>query len=394
MSRAAHSLFAVCAPGLEPVAEAELQALGIEGRAETGGVAFNGPDAVLFRASLGLRTATRLLLRLGEFRARSFADLERHAGSLPWRRVLGPGARVRLRVSCGLSKLYHERAVAERLLAAIGSAAGATPAPANARRDEETGDDAQLFVVRVLRDVCTVSADTSGAPLYMRGYRQALARAPLRETLAAALLIAARWPGDVPLLDPLCGSGTIAIEGALIARRIPPALANTGHLPRRFRFMDWPGFAATEFAAAVERARAAIRTRAGGPVLASDHSAGAIRAATANAERAGVRGDIEFTVRALADLRVPGPHGWLVTNAPYGVRAGDDASIRVLAREFACHVGSTLAGWTVAALTADNAMRGALGPDALERLATRNGGIPVRLRVREPVPETPARPVP
>jgi putative N6-adenine-specific DNA methylase len=394
MSRAAHSLFAVCAPGLEPVAASELQALGIEGRAEAGGIAFKGADAVLFRASLGLRTATRLLLRLGEFRARSFADLERHAGSLPWRRVLGPGARVRLRVSCGLSRLYHEGAVAERLLAAIGNAAAATPAPATPRRDEEAGDDAQLFVVRILRDVCTVSADASGAPLYMRGYRQALARAPLRETLAAALLIAARWPGDVPLLDPLCGSGTIAIEGALMARGIPPALANPGHLPRRFRFMDWPGFAAAEFAAAVERAIAAIRPHAGAPILASDRNAGAIRAATANAERAGVRGDIEFTVRALADLCVPGPRGWLVTNAPYGVRAGDDASNRELAREFGRHVGSTLAGWTVAALTADNAMRGALGPGAVERIATRNGGIPVRLRVREPVPETPSGPGP
>lgn len=388
MSRTVDSLFAVCAPGLEPVTEAELLALGCPARAAPGGVAFPGSDAELYRASLELRTATRVLLRLGEFRARTFAELERHAARLPWTRVLGPGARVRLRVSSSKSKLYHEGAVAERLLAVIEAGTGAGAAPARDAMGEDETDDAQLVVVRLLRDQCTVSADTSGNPLYMRGYRQALAKAPLRETLAAGMLLAAGWPGTAPLLDPLCGSGTIAIEAALLARGVPPALANGAHEPRRFRFQEWPGHQPGRFDAAVRSARAAIRVAAAAPIVASDRNAGAIRAARANAERAGVSDDIEFAVRPLAAARAAAPGGWLVTNPPYGVRVGGRAESRALAHELARLVRSTLAGWVIVALAADEGVRRALGPGTVELLRTRNGGIPVRLLRREPGPET------
>ena len=242
--------FAVCAPGLEPLVAAELAALGITPREERGGVEFEADRRALFRANLRLRTATRVLLRLGTFRARTFAELERRARGVPWDRLLGAGDHYRLRVSSAKSKLYHEGAVAERLHGVIEAKTGAREATrveaGEGEADPESlAADAQLFVVRFFRDECTVSADTSGAPLYMRGYRQELARAPLRETLAAAMLLAARWPMDEMLMDPFCGSGTIPIEAALLARRIPPGLASHDRVPRAFRFETWPDHVAS-----------------------------------------------------------------------------------------------------------------------------------------------------
>jgi len=216
-------LFAVAAPGLEAICAAELRALGIAAAAEPGGVAWEGTMDDLRRANLWLRTAGRVVVRAGSFHARSFIELERHARRVPWERWVTRGRAVRLRVTSKKSKLYHEGAIAERLLGFIGDRVGGLGASSAVKGADDEGDDggdAQLFVVRVHRDEVTISADSSGALLHLRGYRQALAKAPLRETLAAALLAASRWDGVAPLVDPLCGSGTIAIEGAWMARRI------------------------------------------------------------------------------------------------------------------------------------------------------------------------------
>ena len=386
MERTGLSLFAVCAPGLEPLVEAELRGLGIAGVAEPGGVAFDGGAVELSRANLELRTATRVLRRLGTFRARTFGELERHARAVWWANVLTAGAEVRLRVSCSKSRLYHEGAVAERMYDAIGERTGARPA-ARAVTDDDDSADAQLIVVRFHRDVCTVSADTSGAPLHMRGYRQALAKAPLRETLAAAMLLGSRWPADVMLLDPLCGSGTIAIEAALLARRVPPALAGPDRRPRDFRFRAWPDHDSAVFDREVVRLRAAILDTALVPVLASDRNAGAIRAATSNAERAGVASDVGFEIRDLDAVRPPSGTGWLVTNPPYGVRVGDRAESRAVAALLARLGRTTFSRWTLVALTADAGLGRRLEGSS-EALRTRNGGIPVHLLVRPPGAET------
>ncbi|MGH7719742.1 MAG: THUMP domain-containing class I SAM-dependent RNA methyltransferase, partial [Gemmatimonadaceae bacterium] len=255
-------LFAVTAPGLQEIAAGELRSLGM---AVTGvepeGVSFRGTPADLYRANLWVRTVSRVVARVGEFHARRFDELERHARRQPWERFVRAGAPVRLRVTCRKSRLYHSDAVAERVAAAIafrtdgdaasgagrgvpdaghrGSGRGSSERDGQGEGDEARGDDdalGQLVIVRLLRDVCTVSIDSSGALLHRRGYRLAGARAPLRETLAAGTLLASGWPGNVPLLDPLCGSGTIPIEATLIARNIAPGAR------RGFAFMQWPDF--------------------------------------------------------------------------------------------------------------------------------------------------------
>ncbi len=371
--------FAVAAPGLEPMVAEELRALGEQPVPEDGGVSWQGNDESLYRALLHLRLASRVLVRLGSFGARGFAELERQARRLDWQRHVEPGMPVLLRVTARKSRLYHEGAIAERLLGVIGAAAGSSVIRSV---DDERIDaaGAQMFVVRFLRDRCTISADAAGALLHLRGYRQQVARAPLRETLAAALLHAVT-PHDVPLLDPLCGSGTIPIEAALRARRIPPGLATAAREPREFRFEHWPDFDARLWQGVVDDARADILTTAPAPVFGSDRDAGAVAAARANAARAGVLDDIILDQLPLGDARIPPGTGVLLTNPPYGVRVGERAGLRDLYAALGNLARRRLRGWRVGLLCADARLCAQLRLPLHSALTTRNGGIPVELLV-------------
>ena len=257
-SSSAFKVFASTGPGLESIASGELKALGIRGRQEIGGVAFNADLQRLYEANLWLRTATRVLVRLGSFHASTFYELERRAKKLPWADFLPASGDVRLRVTCRKSRLYHSDAVGERVLSAIvGSVSHVIGGAATGTDDENTDAESadasetldapdfatgsereagQLFVVRIVNDECEVSADSSGELLHRRGYRRETAKAPLRETIAAAMVLASGWKRNEALLDPLCGAGTIPIEAAMIACKIAPGLK------RNFQFMKWPGF--------------------------------------------------------------------------------------------------------------------------------------------------------
>ena len=382
--------FAACALGLEELVAAELHSLSIQPDvtdAEPGGVAFDATPEMLYRANLHLRTASRVLVRLGDFRVRALGELQRRAKELEWERFIGAGRSVRLRVTCRKSRLYHSGAVAERVSNAItrrsagvtdesivAGAAGsrARSSDAAGAEDESAGEDAQLVVVRLFHDRCTISIDSSGALLHRRGYRLATAKAPLRETLAAALLLASGWDPRAPLLDPMCGSGTIAIEGALLARRIAPGLR------RDFGFVHWPEFDRALWERLLGEARALVLPSSPAVIQASDRDAGAIAAAIANAERAGVAGDVELTRRAISAIEPPLVPGWLVTNPPYGARVGEHDQLRNLYSQLGRVVKTKCAGWTVALLSADSRLDSRLGIQLTTVLKTRNGGIAVR----------------
>ena len=378
MSTDALTCFAIAPPGLEAVVAGELRGLGAVPVVTQGGVEFEADTRLLYDANLRLRVASRVLVRSARFRARTFFELERHAKKIPWATYLEAGGSVALRVTSRKSKLYHEGAIAERLMSAISANVGAVRQ--HNAGDDETGDaaDAQLFVVRFVRDECVVSADSSGALLHRRGYRQALAKAPLRENIAAALLLASGWDGSRPLLDPMCGSGTIPIEAALLARNIPPALANTGHAARAFAFEQWPHHDIVVWKRNVALAREQIRAQPGVRIVGSDRDAGAITAATANAVRAGVADNTEFAQRPVSAADVASMDTWVVSNPPYGVRVGGGdtrdlyAALGRLAREKAP------AGRVV--LLTPEAGAGTYAGLPLQTLAeTRNGGIVVRI---------------
>jgi putative N6-adenine-specific DNA methylase len=236
----------------------------------------------------------------------------------------------------------------------------------------------QLVVVRFIRDGCTVSIDSSGVLLHQRGYRQAVAKAPLRETIAAALLLAGGWRGSRPLVDPFCGSGTIAIEGALLARRIAPGLAAASREPRPYAFQHWPGYDAAAFQVIVDRSRERILPAADVPIVAADRNAGAIAAAESNAGRAGVRADVELLRQPLSQLRPPGHPGHVVTNPPYGVRIGERDELEPLYAALGRMAAEELRGWTIVLLAAEPELAAATRLRLRELFATRNGGIAVR----------------
>ncbi|MBV9879705.1 MAG: hypothetical protein JO180_04375 [Gemmatirosa sp.] len=374
-----HAAFAVTAPGLAPLAADELRALHIVPTAvEPGGVAFEATPEKLWTANLWLRTASRVVVRVAHFRVTAFHELERFARAVAWERFVDATRPIALRVTCRKSRLYHSDAVAERVGAAIARRVGSAGGWAAARDDDqdERDDDgeaaAQLFTVRIVHDVCTVSVDASGTLLHRRGYREALARAPLRETLAAALLLASRWDGRAPLLDPMCGSGTIPIEGALLARRIAPGRR------RRFAFMDWPDFDAARWQALLDRADADALPAAPGPILASDRDAGAVRATQENAERAGVAADLQIARRPLSAIEPPDGRGWVVTNPPYGKRVGEGDALGPLYAAFGDVLRARAPGWSVLMLSADPRLERRTGLSWREALHTANGGIPVR----------------
>ena len=372
-----HRCFAVTAPGLEPLCAAELRALlGRAAAPEPGGVAFEATDEELYAANLWLRTASRVTVRLAEFTAGSFRELEGHARRVPWGAVAERDQPLRLRVTCRKSRLYHSDAVAERVAAAVAyQLGGETPYTTAGGEGDEADEegDAQLLVVRFLHDHCTVSADSSGALLHRRGYRQAVGRAPLRETLAAGLLLASGYDGSAPLVDPLCGSGTIPIEAALIARRLAPGRR------RRFAFERWPGFDGRVWDALLAGADDAARPRASHPILASDRDAGAVDAALANAERAGVAGDVTVARHAVSDAPAPPGPGWLVTNPPYGKRVGEEAALRDLWARLGQWARVRCPGGQAALLAPDPALGRQLGLPLRPALRTANGGLPVQV---------------
>jgi len=358
---------AVCAPGVEQVCASELGGLGIRiRRAFRGGVEFSASDRELYNTNVWLRTATRIVVRVAQFEAGGFGELERHAQEVPWERWVAPGSRPQVRATSTSSRLYHTGAIEERLADVAGS-----------------GDEAGLLLVaRVIHGRVTLSIDSSGAPLYQRGWRLESAKAPLRETLAAAILLASGWDRESPLADPMCGSGTIPIEAALLAAGLPPGAGRT------FAFQEWPSFQPGTWASVW--AAAAEATAADRPVpriTGSDRDAGAVGAAAANATRAGVADLVDFRTASLSaaspvwvDDGATAP-GWLITNPPYGRRVGAGSDLRDLYATLGRVAREHFGGWRVGLLAADTRLAGHTGLALEERLRTENGGVSVKFLV-------------
>jgi putative N6-adenine-specific DNA methylase len=368
------SFFVVTAPGLGEFTAQELRSLEIEPVLEPGGLLFKGDLSALYRANLQLRTASRVLARLGNFFfATTFPELQKRASRLPWERFLTPGQPVSLHVTCRSSKLYHSDAVARIVTKAISERMGqASPLH---KPDEESNDPPQLVIVRLADDKCTVSVDSSGVLLHKRGYRQAVAKAPLRETLAAGILLASGWDRVSPLLDPFCGSGTIPIEAALMALGIPPGSR------RRFAFMGWPGYDKQLWNTLITREPKATGDLY--PILGSDRDAGAIKMSHENAERAGVVEFIEFKCQAVSAITPPflarDEPGWVVTNPPYGLRISEGRDLRNLYAQFGHVLREKCPGWNVAVLCSDPALLGHMQVKLDMSLGLVNGGVHVRV---------------
>jgi len=246
------------------------------------------------------------------------------------------------------------------------------PPPVQKYHEDSGKELPQLIVVRLAGNLCTVSIDSSGDLLHRRGYRLATAKAPLRETLASAMVLASGWNTNSPLLDPFCGSGTIPIEAALWARRFP-----AGHA-RRFAFMDWPHFDSGFWKKLLADAAKAISSDIP-DIIASDRDRGAIQAAQANAERAGVADFIEFSHKAISAIGPPPGPGWVITNPPYGVRLRKTKDLRNLYAQLGKILRTRCPGWHVAILCDRIQLVHSTGLNLDKGIPMMNGGLKVRL---------------
>jgi 23S rRNA G2445 N2-methylase RlmL len=307
------ALFATAAKGTEGALRDELRELGFRGvRADRGGVHFAGSLSEGFRACVELGTAVRVLYRLDEFDAPDGDALYEGVRALDWEPYLTPRHTLAVRAASRASALTHTQFIAQRTKDAV---VDQLRDRLGARPSVDLADPDLALFVHLVRDRATVYLDLSGESLHRRGYRSLALEAPIKETLAASVLRIVAWDRRRPLLDPMCGSGTIAIEAALLARRIAPGLFR-----ERFGVERWASHdddAARRAAAIREEARAKTLPE-GPPILASDIDPGAVAVTLENARAAGVA--IRVERRAVRDLAPATPAGHVVTNPPYGER--------------------------------------------------------------------------
>ena len=361
-------IFLVCPPGLEGILREETLEAGFAGaKTVPGGVTFTAQGwGAVWRANLVLRGATRVLVRVGEFYAGHLSQLDKRAHQIPWGQYLAPGAGVRVEASCRKSKIYHSGAAAERVARAIADAMGV-----NAH--DETG---RLVMVRFERDTCTVSVDMSGEPLHKRGFRQAVGKAPLRESLAALLLRACRYQPGEPVVDPMCGAGTLVLEAAERAAALAPGRA------RAFAFETAPDFDDQRWAAMRARVASKARQDHSAPVVFGfDRNATVIDMAIANAGRASVAELTRFAAQPISALEPPtAERGLVIVNPPYGERIGEKSQLIALYQAFGGVMRARFSGWRVGLVTSDDALAKATGlPFDSVSAPIPHGGLKVRL---------------
>ncbi len=321
--------FAVTVPGLEPLLAAELSALGVPGRQVHGGVEGRVSLPLLWSIHRYSNLAESVRVRLKGFTARDFATLEERLSRLPWHAYVARGAAVDIRVACHRSKLFHSDAVAQRVRAVLRQRLDVSPP------DPARGDAAQRIFLRLSRDEVTTSVDASGPLLYRRGYRTEVGAAPLRETLACAMIEVLRQASAEPIAavwDPFCGSGVLPLEWLRMARGIAPGAS------RRFAFEHWPSHPR---AAYEHWSRLQEVTAAGGALQAwgSDIADRAIRGARANERSLGELYGGALTCRwEVGDFRKVEalvPIGTAVlANPPYARRIGDGRGVAKLHADF------------------------------------------------------------
>jgi len=356
-------IFLVTAPGLESALCAEAREKRFrDPKIVKGGVTVSGAWPDVWRANLELRGASRILARIAEFRAMHLAQLDKRARKVAWGEVLRADAPFWVEASCKASRIYHQGAAAQRITKAIHETLGAP-----------VEEEAEVVVkARIDDDLCTISIDTSGASLHKRGHKEAVAKAPMRENLAALFLRQCGFDGTEPVVDPMCGSGTFVIEAAEIAAGLKPGRS------RRFAFEQLKTFDSAIW----QRMR-------GNPELrkpdvrfyGSDRDAGAVAMSRANAERASVAAMTEFKQQAISDLTPPdGPPGLVIVNPPYGGRIGDPRQLNALYRALGQTLRARFTGWRVGVITNETPLAEATGlPFAPPGDPVSHGGLRVRL---------------
>jgi len=360
-------LVATTAFGLEAVARREIEALGFKiTEREDGRVTYIANEAGIARSNLWLRCADRILLKMGEFGAETFEDLFQGMKGIPWETLIPENGNFVVGVSSVKSKLSSVPAcqsVAEKaLITRLSETYG----------EQRFSKDGAGFEVklRILKDRCTVTVDTSGAGLHKRGYRTSGTLAPIKETLAAGLVMLSFWKEGRLLADPFCGSGTIAIEAAMIGRNIAPGLG------RSFAAEEWDFVPGEIWKRERAEAYKKITPEKDIRISASDISSKAISAARENADNAGVADCVDFSVKSFSAFAESAANGGvIVCNPPYGERMGDKAQLEKVYRELKKFMDEN-PEWSLFLITSDKEfeLKG-MGRPAVRRRKLYNGRI-------------------
>ena len=366
------NLIATAAAGLEAVVGRELRDLGYECQVENGKVRFSGDLTAIIESNLWLRAADRIKIVVGQFPASTFEELFQGGYRLDWENYLPLGCKFPIsKAKCVKSKLHNEPSVQ-----AISKKAVVKKLQKHFHRPEgvplqELGAEFRIEV-SILKDLATVMIDTTGSSLFKRGYRVEKGGAPIKENMAAAILLLSNWYPDKPLIDPTCGSGTFCIEAALMARKIAPGLK------RQFAFEEWNWVDQQLVAEARQRAKKQIDWDLELDISGSDIDARLVEIAKKNAQAAGVEADIHFKQMRLQDLKTDKTNGVIISNPPYGERLLDDEAIVTLYRE----MGQTFAPletWSKFILTSDEQFEVRYGQQADKKRKLYNGTLKVDL---------------
>lgn len=358
-------LIATTAFGIEAVAGRELKKLGYEDQLiENGKVTFAGDENAICRTNLWLRTADRVLLKMGEFKALSFEELFEKTKALPWEEWIPEDAEFPVEGKSIDSKLFSvpdcqaivKKAVVERLKTKY-------------KRDwfEEQGPKYRIEVA-LLKDMATLTIDTSGAGLHKRGYRKLVSGAPLKETLACAMLLISRWNKDRILVDPFCGSGTIPIEAAMIGRNIAPGLK------REFAAEAWPSISKKLWLAAREEANDLIENERELRIHGSDINDEMMSLARYHAKQAGVETGIHLQRMPMSELKSRYKYGFIICNPPYGERLGEMKEIEKLYKQMGT-VFSSLDSWSYYVITSHPEFEKLFGRRADKKRKLYNGRL-------------------
>ena len=318
-----YELIAPCHFGLEAVLKREIYDLGYEiVSVENGKVTFTGDAEAICRANINLRTAERVLLKVGQFKAVTFTELFDHVAELPWEEFIPEDGKFWVTKANSVnSKLFSssdiqsivKKAIVERL-----------------KKKYQTGwfkENGSAYPLRVtiMKDIVTISLDTTGDSLHKRGYRPASGKAPISETLAAALIMLTPWHKDRIFVDPFCGSGTFPIEAAMMAANIAPGMN------RSFTAEQWTNLIPKQlWYDAVEEAQDMVNLDVEVDIQGYDIDGEVVKAARENAKRAGVDSLIHFQQREVAQLHHPKKYGFIITNPPYGERLEEKADLPAL----------------------------------------------------------------
>ena len=336
-------MYLVTAPGLETALADEARAAGFRDVTPgIGGVEVTGGWPEVWRANLVLRGAVRVLARVAEFRAMHLAQLDKRARKVDWAAILRPDVPVRVEATCRKSRIYHDKAAAQRVERAIAEGIGAPLGPGGIG-----------IKLRIEDDLCTISIDTSGESLHKRGFKGFTGKAPMRETLAALILRQMGFDGTQAVVDPMCGSGTLVIEAAEIAAGLHPGRGRDFAFERLASF-DPAGFAALKTA---PQGSPALR------FFGSDRDQGAVAGASANAEKAGVSAWCRFTRAPVSDLVAPEevPPGLLLANPPWGARIGERKLLFALYGALGQRLTAGFKGWRVGLISPDAGLVKATG---------------------------------